>query len=149
MESDEIREAMLEADRAAAAPWVEYPPTPRWWPYLFAAWTLVFALNIGYVDGLPQALGTLLLAIVMGVVTGWQRLRRGTYPTGRGPRELRASFVYLIVGAGVIALVAWLTSMTVAPWLGAIAAAILAFFLITTYERVYERAAEQIRARLR
>ena len=153
MESDDtrahLREALRMADRAEAAPWTDYPPTPRWWPPLFALWTLAFGLEIGYLDGLSQALTTLALAALMGVVIGWQRAYRGTYPTACAPREFRASLVGLVAGALVIVLLARLLGLAVAPWLGAVLAALGVLVLVHWYERVYARTADRVRARLR
>ena len=149
MESDEIREALREADRAEAAPWIDYPATPRWWPVLFGAWACVFALNVGYVDGLPQALGSIVLAALMGVAAGWATRRRGTYPRGRAPRELRASFGVLFGGALVIAALGWLIASLITPWPAALVAGVAAYVLVLWYERAYTRAADRVRARLR
>lgn len=149
MESDDIRATLREADRAAAAPWIDYPPTPRWWAPLFGIWTLLFGLNIGYVDHLAQAVGSLVLALSMGALVGWQRSIRGTYPTGRAPREFRASMTVLFVGALVLGAIGWLVATLSAPWVGAVVAAIGAVVLVAWYERTYARVAAELRARLR
>lgn len=148
MESDEIREALRQADRGAAAPWIDCPPMPRWWPALVGAWALAYVLNIGYNDGLLQALGSVALLIVMGIIIGWQRVRRGTYPVRHWPRELWRSTIVLIGGVAAVALLAWLLGVTTAPWVAAVAAGVGAFALAAAYERIYESDAARLRERL-
>src|SRR4051794_40929483 len=122
MESNDLRQSLREAERGEAATWIDYPPTPRWWSPMFGLWSAVFALNVGYVDGWVGGVVNLVLAALMGGVIVWQRRRRGTFPTGRPPRELRAAFVGLFVGAAAIALVSWLVGELVAVWTAAVVA---------------------------
>ena len=42
-------------ERGEAASWVVYPPSPRWWPFLFGVWTFAYALALGLLEGLTQA----------------------------------------------------------------------------------------------
>lgn len=108
MESSELRESLRGAERGEAATWIDYPPTPRWWLPMYGVWAFVFALNVGYLDGLAQALVSLVMAAFMGGVIGWARRYRGTFPSGKAPREFRWSFAGLFGGALVVAGLAWL-----------------------------------------
>lgn len=149
MESNELRQSLLDAERGEAAAWIDYPPTPRWWSPMFGVWAAVFAASTGYVRGLPGALVTLVLAAFMGGVIGWQRRVRGTFPTGRPPRELTASFLGLFAGAAVIALLAWLVGVQVAVWAAAVVAGLGSWALVAWYERTYARVSDRVRDRLR
>ena len=149
MESNELRESLREAERGKASTWIDYPPTPRWWAPMFGVWAAVFTANEGYVGGLPGALVTLVLAAFMGGVIGWQRRVRGTFPTGRPPRELNASLLGLFAGAAVIALVAWLVAVQVAVWAAVVVAGLGSWALVAWYERVYARVSDRVRDRLR
>jgi hypothetical protein len=148
MESDELRQHLLEAERGEAAAWIDYPPTPRWWAPLFGVWTALFTLDTGFNDGLLQALGNLVLAAVMGGVIAWSRRWRGTYPRGRAPREFNPAFLGLFAGTALVAGAAWAIGATVSVWLAAVVAALLASALVAWYERTYARVASRVRARL-
>lgn len=149
MESNELRQSLLDAERGEAAAWIDYPPTPRWWSPMFGVWAAVFAVGVGLLHGVLGALVNLLLAAFMGGVIGWQRRVRGTFPTGRPPRELNASFVGLFGGAAVVALVSWLVGVQVAVWAAAVVAGLGSWALVEWYERAYARVCDRVRDRLR
>jgi hypothetical protein len=149
MESDDLRQSLREAERGEAATWIDYPPTPRWWAPMFGVWAAVLAANIGYVGGLVGALVTLALAAFMGGVIGWQRRVRGTFPTGRPPRELNGSMFRLMGGAAVLAVAAWAIGALVAVWLAVVLTGVGSWALVEWYERAYARDAERVRRRLR
>jgi hypothetical protein len=149
MESNELRESLREAERGEASTWIDYPPTPRWWAPMFGAWSAVLAANIGYVGGPVGALVSLALAAFMGGVIAWQRRVRGTFPTGRPPRELNRSLLLLAGGAAAIGMAAWLIGATVAVWLAVVLAGVGSWALVAWYERAYARDAERVRRRLR
>ena len=45
MESNEsARDLLREADRAEAAPWVDFPPTPAWYPASVGIWGAALTL---------------------------------------------------------------------------------------------------------
>ena len=149
MESNELRESLRETERGEASTWIDYPPTPRWWAPMFGAWSAVLAANLGYVGGLVGALVSLALAAFMGGVIGWQRRVRGTFPTGRPPRELNRSMLLLAGGAAAIGVAAWLIGALVAVWLAVVLAGGGSGALVEWYERAYARDAERVRRRLR
>ncbi len=114
----------------------------------FGVWAFAVALNFGYLDGLASALVSLVAVGCMLGLIAWQRRVRGTYPSGRAPREFRTSFIVLFGGALVVSLAAWLVGTAVAPWVGAVVAGLGAGALVAWYERSYARAAARVRARL-
>lgn len=148
MESKDLRHALHEAERGEAATWIDYPPTPRWWAPMFGVWSAVLTLTVGLLDGLASAFGNLVLVACMGVVIGWQRRYRGTYPQGHAPREFSPAFAVLFGGALVVALLGWLVTVMVSVWLAAVLVAAATWSLVAWYERAYARISEQVRARL-
>ena len=148
MESDELRESLRHAERGEASTWIDHPPVPVWWAPLFGVWSFVFGLAIAYVDGFASSLIDLALALVMVGLIMWQRRWRGTYPTGRMPRELVPSLLALVGWVLVLALVAWLVGSTTTGWAAAIVAGAGAWVLVAWYEAAFARDAQKIRARL-
>lgn len=147
--SAEEREALAaqlrESERGEAASWVTYPPSPWWWPLGFGAWTFLYTLAIGLLDGLAQAGASLALAVVMlGVIT-WERRRRGSWPTGRPPAELKRPMTVLFAGALAIAGLAWLVGETVGTWPAAALAAVGVSALVWWYGAAYDRVAAELR----
>lgn len=140
-------------ERAEAAPYLRYPPTP-WW-YFPAVGLWVAALigtftwwreNVGLFVG---ALAVLIAVEVLAIVV-LQR-RHGALPMpGRGtpPAEIapvwRGYFLGLPVVAAAVALAWWLLGIPVAAG--------VAFVLVTgglaLYEQRYTRAAARVRERL-
>lgn len=149
------RQQLRELERAEAAPYVDYPPTP-WWNYpavgfwaaaytgTFAWWTLA--------DGNPIVVCAVMIGLsaLVGAYLGWYQRYHGAPPSlrGRKPREIRRAYAQYFVGVlalvGLIVLAGWL--------LGAVAATVTAFlgamggFWI--YEQAYGRAAAATKARL-
>jgi hypothetical protein len=151
MESSSARQDLAAAERAAAAPYVDYPATPRWYPPVLGAWTAALVAALTMLDGHPVVRGAVLVALVAmeGGFFGWYRVYRGTMPSLRhAPREindeLRRYVVVVVLMAGAVVAAALLLPDGVAP--------VLAFMLVTAgaaaYERRYARAAEATRARL-
>jgi hypothetical protein len=151
MESDEIRAALRDADRAEAAPWTDYPPTPRWYPPAVGVWaallTLVFT---GFDDHHSLRLGAImaLIAVELGFVRWYVRYRNGVMPTGPAPREFRGAIVRFVAGAAVIVSGAAALAAVVAAWLAAGFALIATTVLLAWYERAYADAARRTRERL-
>jgi hypothetical protein len=145
----ETRAALLEAERAAAAPYVDYPATPRWYPPAVGAWATAFAalalVDVGRWDSLARA-G---LTVIVVLFLAWYRRQRGTMPSMRNvPAEFRTAFWQYL--AGCAALVA--IFLASGKWLPLAATLPLMFVLVTgatyAWERRYARAAAETRARL-
>jgi hypothetical protein len=152
METDESREALAaqlhEIERGQAAPWVSYPPMGWWWPAAFGVWSATYTLTTGLLDGFVGSALQLLHVLVMLCAIWWMRRDRGTYPSGRAPRELRGPFVLVFGGGVLVALVVWGLFAWLGPWVAAVAALVLAWSLVAAYERSYARAATRVRERL-
>lgn len=144
---DSAREQLRELERGETASWVVYPPTPVWWPASFGVWAATFAVAVGLLDGVPRSLAQLALVLLLLPALAWDRRRRGTYPSGRPPRELHAPILRMVVGAVAVAGLAWLTGVQVARWPAAAVAGIGAFVVIRLYEREYAAVAARIRER--
>ena len=148
MESDEIRAALDEADRAEAAPWVDYPPTPAWYPVGSGFWAAALVLVIGELDGPVFAFCMAgLIAIELGFLA-WYRRYRGAMPTGAAPREFRAAIVRFATASCVAAGTVLVLSLAVSPWLGAPLALVAFTGIFAWYERAYADAARRTRERL-
>ena len=152
METDGTRDALAEQlreiERGQAAPWVSYPPTVWWWPLGFGVWTATYTLTFALLDGWEKALVQLLHVLVALGAVWWMRRVRGTYPSGRSPRELNGAFALLFAGAGVVALAVWGVYVQVGHWVAAGVGLVLAWALVAAYERAYARAAARVRERL-
>ncbi|MEV4141604.1 hypothetical protein AB0J72_56795 [Dactylosporangium sp. NPDC049742] len=153
MESIEARDQLFLAERAAAAPYVQYPPTPWWYAPVIGAWTAAFigCFTWWRENGalFAASLAILLSAEVLFLV--WMRRRHGALPMpghGKPPVEIaavwRGYFAGLVVIAALVAPAWW--------FVGVPAAAAVAFVLVTAglvvYERKYAVAAGRVRDRL-
>ncbi|SDE01162.1 hypothetical protein [Nocardioides lianchengensis] len=152
MESDQLdpHEARRIAERAEAAPYVDYPPTPWWYPPAAGAWAAALVLTMGLAQDHPvAAVGIVALIAVESAFLGWYARYHGAFPSlRRAPAEFRPAFVRYVVGVvSVFVLVG-------ATWwlVGYVAAGGVALVLVTTglalYERAFAGAAERTRARL-
>lgn len=148
--SEELRERIRVAERAAAAPYVDYPPTPWWYSPGFGAWAAALLVLLG----LPgdrhgwRAAGIAGLVLVEVVFIAWYRRYRGTWPSGKAPDEIRRVMVGFVIGTVVVlgagVLLVWLTPVAVA----AVAGFVMVTAGIAWYERAYARAAARTRERL-
>jgi len=149
METDRnARELLREADRAEAAPWVDFPPTPAWYPPAVGAWGAAMVLGLAVLDGPARAVVVLALALAEVAFIRWYRRYRGTMPTGAVPREMRAAaltftgaVLVVVVGAGALA-------MTGHPWPAAGLVLVVGTAVVWWYERAYAAGAARVRARL-
>src|SRR6478609_11986411 len=112
MESNEIRDALREADAAEAAPWTEYPPTPWWYVSVASLWagSMVLALALD-----TRTLFLLLVAAEL-LFLAWYRRRRGLWPTGAAPREFRRPIWFLVAALAAVIGVALVVHELAGPW---------------------------------
>jgi hypothetical protein len=152
MENDRVRdplhEQLHEIERGESASWVVYPPTPLWWAPGFGLWAATLTFVIGRLDGIVQGLAQLCLIAVMGLAIVWDRRRRGTYPSGRAPRELRPAIRRLVLGAVAVGGVAWFIGAQVSLGLAAAVAALGSWAVVAWYEHQYAAVAARVRERL-
>lgn len=142
---------LAEAERAAAAPYVDYPPTPWWFFPGAGLWVGAMVLAIANMPERPALSVVAVLVLVMveiGFFT-WYRKRRGTSPTLRdAPVEVSRAMRRYWIGLSVViiigVLVAWLASVVAAAAVLAIAVTIG----LVLYERDYGRQAAATRQRL-
>jgi hypothetical protein len=146
---DSTRQQLDAVTRGEAAAWIDYPPTPVWWAVGFGAWAAAFALVVGLLDGRTQSLAMLALVLVLAVPVTWDRRRRGTYPTGRPPRELNGPILRMVLSVSVIGGLAWLAGEQVSVWLAAATAGGGAFAVVLRFEHEYAAAAGRLRERLK
>jgi hypothetical protein len=150
MESMEnARELLREADRAEAAPWVDYPPTPAWYPVSVGVWGAAMCLMLGLLENSVWRM--LLVFALVGVEASfivWYRRYRGTWPTGPMPRELRpAAFRFVAVNLLLIICAGALVMLEL-PWVAAAVVLVLATAHFWWYERAYAAAMAAARVRL-
>lgn len=147
-EREQILAQLRETERGEAAAWVSYPPTPAWWPFLFGAWTFLYAGVIGWLSDLPQAGAMLVLAVGIGLLVRWDRGRRGAWPTGRAPREIKRLMTVFFACCLAVAGLGWLVGETVGTLAAALVSAVVVTALVWWYGAAYDRAAAEVRERL-
>jgi len=152
MESNPNAALLRELERAEAAPYVDYPPTPWWYFPAAGAW---FAGITGYQgltdDHLPVAVALLVVQLAaLGAFCAWYTRYRGAMPSllRRAPRGMGRAFAAYFLGAVLVLAAVWWTGGT-AGWGWA---AGLMFVLATPglwlHERSYAAAAARVRDRL-
>jgi hypothetical protein len=153
MESEQLdpHDAQRIAERAEAAPYVDYPATPWWYAPAVGLWVAGLLLTLDAMrDHTAVALPAMLVLIGLECAyLGWYTRRHGALPSlRRPPAEFRGALAGYAVGT-VLAVAAITTAWLVA---GGPAAAVVALVLVTggiaLYERSYARAAARTRARL-
>lgn len=144
MESSEIRDALREADRAEAAPWVEFPPTPWWYVPAASLWAGSLVLALAFDN---KALFFALIALEL-LFLAWYRRYRRLWPTGSAPQELRRPIVAMVVAlAGSIG-ATLLVHALAGPWWAAATMTLTTAGILAWYERAYVAAARRTRERL-
>ena len=145
--------ALRAAERAAAAPFVDYPATPSWYPLLVAGF--MTAMPGGPVlirhDHVVLGFGVqaLAIALLMAFIL-WYRKRWGTWPRmAAAPPEIKTAYRWYVLAfaAGAFfCLAAW----GAGGWqLGLPAIFVATYALVWVYERsVYPKAAQRVRERL-
>ncbi|GGO27673.1 hypothetical protein GCM10011576_52520 [Micromonospora parathelypteridis] len=154
MESIGLAEELAAAERGAAAPYIDYPPSPWWYAPSIGAWAAAmigtftwWRENVGlFVVSLAALIAVEILFVV------WMQRRHGALPMpGKGtpPVEIARMWREYVASLPVVALIVGLVWWLV----GVPAAAGTAFVLVTAglafYERRYAVAAAATRARLR
>lgn len=143
------QELLAEAERAAAAPYIDYPPTPRWYAPAVGLWAAAGLLLWATDHLVVSIVGFVLWAVVLGAFLGWYRRYRGTTPTLRGaPTEITQAYRRYFVGVAVVFGIVVAVFRFVGPWPTAVAVLILVSAGLAWYERDYARAACAARARV-
>ncbi|MFL6134683.1 MAG: hypothetical protein ACJ72A_17895 [Nocardioidaceae bacterium] len=142
---DSLREQLHEIKRGEAASWVVYPPTPLWWPVTFGLWAATLTLVVGLLDGAVQSITQLVLILAISLMMAWDRRRRGTYPSGRPPRDFHRAILLMVFGAAAVAGVAWVAAELLSVWAAAAVAGVGACAVVSWYEHEYAAIAARIR----
>lgn len=154
MESKPDFEALAKvADRAAAAPYVDYPRDPAWTVPLFGLFGafLWLAFNLSANRSGSSRISFIIYAALIAAVTLWlvqQRRRRGNFPSGKAPKEIRNVMAWYLVGAVAIAIALVLLGRFAPLYVGMPAGFILGAGGVWWYGIAYDRAAEKVKARL-
>ncbi|MQW76062.1 hypothetical protein GHK92_09260 [Nocardioides sp. dk4132] len=151
IDREALREAHRAAERAEAAPYIDYPPTPAWYPPAMGAWATAYTLLLTLWEdhGWWLVLGMIGLAALTGLFLGWYSHHHGAVPNLRhAPREFRSAFacyaVVVVSIVGSIALSWWL----VGPALAAPVAFVATVVGLVVYERAFASSARRTRQRL-
>lgn len=165
MESDEYadeslrRDAATElraAEQAAAAPYLDYPPTSWWEPWAVGLWcgamTWLVGMQLRGEDIGWVIIAQPLLVLAMAGWVFWQARRHGALPSRlwgpQVPPEIRGAYRRYLVGVLVyLALIAALLGWTTAT-VAAVTAVPLGIVGFRLYDRDYRAAAERARVRL-
>lgn len=152
MESDEqpdpVRDQLHVIEHGELASWVVYPATPVWWAPGFGLWAAALALVNGLLDGAGRPLAQLGLVLLLFLLVAWDRRRRGTYPSGRPPRDFLRAICGLLLGAALTVGGAWMVGEQFGVWAAAAIAGIGSWVVVAWYEREYAAIAARIRERL-
>jgi hypothetical protein len=152
MESDVTPARSLAAvERANAALWTDYPPTPWWYHPAGGAWMAATVACLGAVDDpYVRFTGLVALAGAAQLFQLWYRRYRGAMPRlTSAPDEFKPAIRAFVLGA--LALVATVAVVVVVA--DAVLAGVALTFVGATaglyaYERTYEAAARRTRDRL-
>ncbi|GAA4693659.1 hypothetical protein [Nocardioides nanhaiensis] len=147
-EHTQLRESLRAAERAEAAPWIDYPPTPAWYPVSVALWAAALTMSFA-IESTPVRLVVVfaLVGLELGFIV-WYRRYRGTMPAGKVPPELARPFYGFMAANLAIAGGALLIARTSTVWAAAIFVFVVVIPSLVWYERSYARAAARTRARL-
>ena len=149
MESDELRDAQLLAERAEVAPWLDYPASPWWYAPAGGAW--FGALVAASADGGEQrspAFTFVLFALAAGFFW-WARRRWGTWPrmSSMPPEFHRPATTFavavVILFIGGMGLAASAGDIVAVPLVAVTVAALLRW-----YDHAYAEASERAAVRL-
>src|SRR5919109_5063410 len=141
MESDATpQQALDEVERATAALWSHYPPTPWWYCPGSGAWHAGFVLVLGGLHDSPVLLTVAMVGLmaVAAWFTQWYTRYRGAVP--RAGRSMPAEFRPAVIAFGgcYLSLLAVVALVFIA--VGYVAAAVVAFVGVTVGVYVFERA---------
>lgn len=153
MESNRLdpAEARRIAERAEAAPYVDYPPTPWWYYPVVGAFMAVLAyLTTRTLTGGASATpGVFLLLAGELLFIRWLSRRQGALPSFRHPpTEFRSVLTRFVVGAVVVVAVVAIAGALGGPLASAATAFVAVTVGLVAYERTFATAADRLRERL-
>ncbi|GAB2883064.1 hypothetical protein [Nocardioides pacificus] len=151
MESEQDIAAQLrDVERAAAAPYVVYPPTPRWYPPAAGTWAAALVGVIAWGrDSAWFAVGMVTLLVAELAFLRWYSRRHGALPSLRQPPpEFRSAFRRYAVGVAVVLALVALAWTLLGPWAAVATTWVAVTVGLAAYERLYAQAARRVRERL-
>jgi hypothetical protein len=146
------RATLAIAERAGAAPYVDYPPTPKWYPFAVGIWAAMLVLVVNGASSRPAVFIPLLVALIFaeGLFIAWYRRYRQTMPSMRtAPKEITAAFGHFVAGAVLVLAVCVGVYAALGPLVCAAVTLVLVTAGVALYERDYASAAAATRVRLR
>lgn len=153
MESDHLDAAAAHRimERAEAAPYVEQPATPGWYPPLVGLWAagLAAVVTIGLATDRSTTPWILALVALELLFLRWLTRRQGAMPGfRRAPAEFRPVLVRYLAGVAIVVAATGVAGAVAGPG----AAAAVAFVAVTAgvalHERSFAAAAARTRERL-
>lgn len=153
MESNETADRDLQrAERAAAAPWIDYKPSPWWLVPSFALLEGALVLLLGErenIHGAVFAVTAVLLVFLLFAWLGAAMSRHGVVPRLRhAPAEFVALLRAYYAGFALLVAVVVIMYVGVGSRVAAVAAAVGAAGGLYLYEWYYAKVAEAVRTRL-
>jgi hypothetical protein len=143
--------ALAMAERAGAAPYVDYPPTPKWYPFVVGAWMAALILAGHGTESRPAVFVPVLLVLVAaeGLFIAWYRRYYQTWPSmRRAPKEINAAYRRYAAGLAVAVAVCAGVWFLAGPYACAAIAFVVTVIGLWAYERAYAHAAAATRERL-
>ncbi len=149
----ESKDSLRDLNLAAARPFIEYPPTPWWYPALMGGYfaATVSAILLFASGHRFEAIGVLAGAIIaLGLFFRWYRSRWGTWPQmSEAPPEIRRAYRIALAGASVAVLLAVAVTLLSPPVVAVVATFVVFTTSVWAYERrVYPSACVAVRERL-
>lgn len=152
-ESPTPTQLLLDAERAAAAPFIDYPQVPILYPVGVGAWFTLLAASYAYQGAGRTSFSLMAICAAVGTLAFWANWYRklwGTWPhMWQAPREIKQAYLTYL---GLVAMSALIIIGTFV--LGPTALALVVTFVLTAgvtwlYEKViYPTAAARVRERL-
>lgn len=152
MENERGADLLRELERAEAAPYVDYPPTPAWYFPAAGAWFAGITGVQGLTeDHLPLAIALVVVLLgALGAFCAWYARYRGAMPSilRRAPRGMHRTFIAYFVGVALVLGAVWGTGEEVGwGWASALMF-VLATVGLWLHEKSYAAAAARVRDRL-
>lgn len=157
MESDPMDDlahaehAQRTAERAEAAPYIDFPPTPAWYPPAAGLWagSLVAMLALNNTHSRLALFGIMALLVVQILFVRWYRAYHGALPSPKGaPPEFAGAFRRYTLGIVVVIAATAGVWLLLGPWVAAVTTAALVGVGLALYEKEYAAAAARTRERL-
>ena len=139
------------AERASAAPFVDYPPTPGWYAPVIGLWAAGMTAVASNMSDNKAIMFPLLFTLIVleFAFLSWYRRFMGTMPNLKNaPAEIKSEMHRYLAGVLVSAAAIVLAVIVIGWWAGSIVAFATVTIGLTVYERRYAAAATRAKQRL-